>query len=61
MVLSSTTEKHILETNRQILVLKNEAFSHAGKLVNKEKDTVFCLTNHGTPYKEKTIVSWKLE
>lgn len=55
MVLSSTTEKHILETNRQILVLKNEAFSHAGKLVNK--DTVFCLTNHGTPYKEKTIVS----
>lgn len=57
MVLSSTTEKHILETNRQILVLKNEAFSHAGKLVNKEEDTVFCLTNHGTPYKEKIIVS----
>lgn len=37
MILSSRTKKHILETNRQILVLKNEAFFHAGKLVNKEK------------------------
>lgn len=61
MVLSSKAEKHILEINRQILVLKNGAFFHAGKLVTKKKDIVCCLTDHGTQYKEKINASWKLE
>lgn len=51
MVLSSTTEKHILETNREILVLKNEPLCHAGKLVNKEKD-IYCLLS-------KCISNWQ--
>lgn len=38
MVLSSRTEKHILETNREILVLKNEPLCHAGRMITKKKN-----------------------
>lgn len=51
MVLSYRTEKHILETNREILVLKNETLCHAGKLINKEKD-IYCLLS-------KCISNWQ--
>lgn len=42
MGLSSRTEKYILETNRQILVLKWGLFS-ADKLINKEKKVLFAV------------------
>lgn len=44
MVLSSRTEKQILETNRKISVLKNEPLCHAGNLITKEKDIYFLLS-----------------
>lgn len=51
MVLSSRTEKQILETNRKISVLKNEPLCHAGNLITKEKDIYFLLS--------KCISNWQ--
>lgn len=66
MVLSSRTEKHVLETNREILVLKNEPLCHAGRMITKKKKIIGCclnasVTDNSTWYKEKINASWKLE